>query len=78
MAGDATAVSARFDPKTEQFTVYRHDARDPRSISHDEVWAIREDQAGTAMGWHLRTASISSTEPEGPSRLSRRRTACRQ
>ncbi len=36
----------RFDPRTEQFTVYRHDPRDPGSISNDAVWAVHEDREG--------------------------------
>ena len=36
----------RFDPKTEQFTVYRHDPQNVRSLSHNSVNAIREDRQG--------------------------------
>jgi signal transduction histidine kinase/CheY-like chemotaxis protein/ligand-binding sensor domain-containing protein/HPt (histidine-containing phosphotransfer) domain-containing protein len=35
-----------FDPRTERFTPHRHDPRDPRSISSDEVWAVHEDRQG--------------------------------
>ena len=28
---------SRFDPKTEQFTVYRHNAKDPRSGGHQQI-----------------------------------------
>src|SRR5262249_55572672 len=35
----------RFDPQTEQFIVYRHDAQDPRSLSQRPT-AIREDSQG--------------------------------
>ncbi len=37
---------SRFDPRTEQFTVYRHDPRNVRSLSHNSVNAIREDRQG--------------------------------
>ena len=35
-----------FDPRAERFTGHRHDPRDPRSISSDEVWAVHEDRQG--------------------------------
>ena len=34
---------ARFDPKTASFRRYRHDPRDPRSLSHDAIRAILPD-----------------------------------
>ena len=36
----------RFDPRAEAFTSYRHDPRNPQSISSDEVWAAHEDASG--------------------------------
>jgi signal transduction histidine kinase/ligand-binding sensor domain-containing protein/CheY-like chemotaxis protein len=35
----------RLDPQTGQVTAYRHDERNPRSLSHDRVRAIMEDNA---------------------------------
>ena len=48
----------RFDPKTEQFTLYRHDPQNSSSLSHDNVTAIREDRqerlwVGTRRGLNL-------------------------
>jgi signal transduction histidine kinase/ligand-binding sensor domain-containing protein/CheY-like chemotaxis protein len=48
----------RLDPHTGQVTVFRHDPKDPRSLSHDRVWSILEDDArrlwvGTADGLSL-------------------------
>ena len=37
----------RFDPRTEQFLVYRHNSQDPHSLSHNKVNAIWEDRQGT-------------------------------
>ncbi len=37
---------SRFDPRTKQFTVYRHKSDDPQSLSNDRVSAIREDRHG--------------------------------
>ena len=37
----------RFDRATETFTAYRHDPTNPGSLSHDVVWDIHEDRAGT-------------------------------
>jgi hypothetical protein len=36
----------RYDPYSEQFTLYRHDPNDPYSLSSDAVRAIHEDAAG--------------------------------
>ncbi|HEY0342875.1 MAG TPA: two-component regulator propeller domain-containing protein, partial [Steroidobacteraceae bacterium] len=48
----------RLDPHTRQVTVFRHDSHDTRSLSHDHVWSILEDDArrvwvGTADGLNL-------------------------
>ena len=37
----------RFDPKTERISFYRHDSRNPRTLSDDKVNAIWEDRQGT-------------------------------
>ena len=42
----------RFDPRTGEFLVYRHDAQDPHSLSHNKVNAVREDRAGNALDRH--------------------------
>ncbi len=36
----------RFDPRTEEVTVYRHDSKDPRTLSNDRVTGIVEDRQG--------------------------------
>jgi len=36
---------ARLDQNGSRFTVFRHDAGDARSLSHDHVWAVLEDSA---------------------------------
>lgn len=36
----------RFDPRTGRFTQYRHDQRNPNSLSNDFVWSIYEDENG--------------------------------
>ena len=35
----------RLDLHTHQVTVYRHDPHEPRSLSHDHVWSLLEDDA---------------------------------
>jgi signal transduction histidine kinase/ligand-binding sensor domain-containing protein/CheY-like chemotaxis protein len=55
----------RFDPHTGQVTVYRHDPRNPRSLSHDHVWSILEDDAqrlwvATADGLNLFDSATGS------------------
>jgi signal transduction histidine kinase/ligand-binding sensor domain-containing protein/DNA-binding response OmpR family regulator/HPt (histidine-containing phosphotransfer) domain-containing protein len=35
----------RFEPETGRLTVFRHDAKDPHSLSHDRVLAVLEDDA---------------------------------
>ena len=35
----------RLDPHSGHVTSFRHDPREPRSLSHDHVWAILEDDA---------------------------------
>ncbi len=37
---------AAFDRRAGTFTPYRHDAADPRSLSHDDVWDVLEVAAG--------------------------------
>ncbi len=46
LGGGGAGRLRRFDRRTEQFTVYSHNARDPRSISNDEVWIVHEDRLG--------------------------------
>ena len=46
VAGNLTAVSAGSTPGRSSSRSMRHDARDPRSISNDEVWAVHEDRQG--------------------------------
>ena len=41
-----SAVSAGSTPGRSSSRCYAHDARDPRSISNDEVWAVHEDRQG--------------------------------
>ena len=36
---------ARLDQNGSRFTVFRHEAGDPHSLSHDHVWAVLEDSA---------------------------------
>jgi signal transduction histidine kinase/ligand-binding sensor domain-containing protein/CheY-like chemotaxis protein len=36
---------ARLDQNGSRFTVFRHDAGDPHTLSHDHVWAVLEDSA---------------------------------
>jgi signal transduction histidine kinase/ligand-binding sensor domain-containing protein/DNA-binding response OmpR family regulator/HPt (histidine-containing phosphotransfer) domain-containing protein len=36
---------ARLDQNGSRFTVFRHAANDPHSLSHDHVWAVLEDDA---------------------------------
>ena len=55
----------RFDPHTGQVTVFRHDARNPRSLSHDHVWSVLEDDAqrlwvATADGLNLYDSASGS------------------
>ena len=35
----------RLDPHTKHVTSFRHDPHEPRSLSHDHVWSILEDDA---------------------------------
>ncbi|HEY6619270.1 MAG TPA: two-component regulator propeller domain-containing protein [Steroidobacteraceae bacterium] len=43
--GTVSGGLARLDPNGNMLTVFRHDASNPRSLSHDHVWAIMEDDA---------------------------------
>jgi signal transduction histidine kinase/ligand-binding sensor domain-containing protein/CheY-like chemotaxis protein/HPt (histidine-containing phosphotransfer) domain-containing protein len=56
---------ARLDQNSSIFTVFRHDAGDPHSLSHNHVWAVLEDDAkrvwvATADGLDLYDRSTSS------------------
>ena len=43
--GTVSGGLARLDQNGNVLTVFRHDASDPRSLSHDHVWAVLEDDA---------------------------------
>lgn len=43
--GTANDGLARLDQNGSIFTVFRHDASNPHSLSHDHVWAVLEDDA---------------------------------
>ena len=43
--GTVSGGLARLDPNGNMLTAFRHDASNPRSLSHDHVWAIMEDDA---------------------------------
>ena len=61
VAGPGTGV-ARFDVRTEEFTTYRNDPRDPNSLAEDYAQSIFADQSGTI--WVGYTAEgISSFNP---------------
>ncbi|PWN05771.1 hypothetical protein DDZ15_11270 [Rhodohalobacter mucosus] len=61
VAGPGTGV-ARFDTRTEEFTTYRNDPRDPNSLAEDYAQSIFADQSGTI--WVGYTAEgISSFNP---------------
>jgi signal transduction histidine kinase/ligand-binding sensor domain-containing protein/CheY-like chemotaxis protein len=56
---------ARLDQSGNSFTVFRHDASNPHSLSHDHVWAVLEDDAkrlwvATADGLDLFDSSSQS------------------
>jgi signal transduction histidine kinase/ligand-binding sensor domain-containing protein len=51
----------RFDPRNDRFTIYRHDASDPRSLNHDRVTALRVDRRGTL--WVATDFGLSRWEP---------------
>ncbi|WP_273702921.1 hybrid sensor histidine kinase/response regulator, partial [Candidatus Accumulibacter vicinus] len=44
----------RFDRKTERFTRYQNDPKNPRSLSHNEVWRTLEDPQDAAL-WVITT-----------------------
>eukprot|EP01034_Spumella_vulgaris_P033526 gene33525-41374_t len=44
--GTISGGLAVFDPRTERFTQYRHDAAKPDSLAHDRVEGIAEDRDG--------------------------------
>ncbi|HEX3395987.1 MAG TPA: two-component regulator propeller domain-containing protein [Steroidobacteraceae bacterium] len=44
--GTVNGGLARLDQNGSTFTVFRHDASNPHSLSHDHVWAVLEDDAG--------------------------------
>jgi diguanylate cyclase (GGDEF)-like protein/PAS domain S-box-containing protein len=39
-----------FDPKKGSFVSYKHHAGDPQSPSHDDIWAMAEDDGGMWLG----------------------------
>ncbi|HEY2464936.1 MAG TPA: two-component regulator propeller domain-containing protein [Steroidobacteraceae bacterium] len=43
--GTVSGGLARLDQTGNVLTVFRHDASNPRSLSHDHVWAVLEDDA---------------------------------
>lgn len=43
--GTVSGGLARLDQNGNLLTVFRHDANNPRSLSHDHVWAVLEDAA---------------------------------
>jgi len=43
--GTVSGGLARLDQNGNMFTMFRHDASNPRSLSHDHVWAVLEDDA---------------------------------
>ncbi|HZE44276.1 MAG TPA: two-component regulator propeller domain-containing protein [Steroidobacteraceae bacterium] len=43
--GTVNGGLARLDQNGTTFTVFRHDASNPHSLSHDHVWAVLEDDA---------------------------------
>jgi len=43
--GTVSGGLARLDQNGNMLTVFRHDASNPRSLSHDHVWAVLEDDA---------------------------------
>jgi diguanylate cyclase (GGDEF)-like protein len=51
-----------FDPRTEKFTQYRHDPRQPGSLGNDRVLAIAEDRQG-----HLWLATDNGLDRINPS-----------
>ncbi|NBC03808.1 MAG: GAF domain-containing protein [Bacteroidetes bacterium] len=58
VTGPGTGV-ARFDVRTEEFTTYRHDPRDPNSLAEDYSQSIYADRSGTI--WVGYTAEGVST-----------------
>ena len=58
VAGPGTGV-ARFDVRTEEFTTYRHDPRDPNSLAENYAQSIFADRSGTI--WIGYTAEGIST-----------------
>ena len=51
----------RFDPRSGRYTVYAHDASDPRSLNHDRVTALRVDRGGSV--WAATDFGLSRWEP---------------
>jgi signal transduction histidine kinase/ligand-binding sensor domain-containing protein/DNA-binding response OmpR family regulator len=63
--GTVSGGLARLDQNGNTMTVFRHDASNPRSLSHDHVWAVLEDDAqrlwiATADGLDLLDRSSAS------------------
>lgn len=61
VAGPGTGV-ARFDVRTEEFTKYRHDPRDPNSLAEDYAQSIFADRSGTIWVGYV-SEGISSFNP---------------
>jgi ligand-binding sensor domain-containing protein/signal transduction histidine kinase len=51
----------RFDPASDQYTTYAHDASNPRSLNHDRVTALRVDRGGSV--WVATDFGLSRWEP---------------
>jgi signal transduction histidine kinase/ligand-binding sensor domain-containing protein len=51
----------RFDPRSEQFTHFTHDPKDPSSLGHDYVRPILEDRSGNF--WFGTAAGLDRFEP---------------
>ncbi|MDR7151719.1 ligand-binding sensor domain-containing protein/signal transduction histidine kinase [Hydrogenophaga palleronii] len=51
----------RFDPRSGEYTLYTHDASDPRSLNHNRVSAVRVDRSGSL--WIATDFGLSRWEP---------------
>lgn len=52
----------RFDPRTHEFTHYKHQPGEPNSISSDRVLAILEDRSGII--WVATSAGVDQFDPQ--------------
>src|SRR5206468_6973845 len=52
----------RFDPKTKQFTSYKHDPRDPTTLSNDRVNSVHFDRSGAM--WVGTQNGLNKFDPE--------------